>query len=426
MSSATRMRRRLMAALKCAGVLAPAAVGCAAAVNPSGDGGADIILRDTPPGTDAVSATDAVTVADVVTPLTDVVIPAACTGTVRPVRECMTIAQVEDRIRNPPGDIVRDSGVDAGPITVPREPNGCYAPSGVQSGCCNPAVAVARVGEQCCYLWCEQACCGRPLLVEGHARVATRVASGDWCGAECVVGARLDDVTRAALAAAWRTDAFFEHASIASFARFTLDLLALGAPPELLADAQRAAADEVEHARLCFSLAAALDVRRDGPGSINLIGVGATTSLADAVGRAVEEGCVGETYAAMLARAQLEEATDSHARAALERIASDETAHAELAWRFVAWGVRVGGAPVRVAADEAFARALARSVHTPGPTNVDPRAWHAFGRLDAHEAQRVLETARDEVVRPCADALLDAQFAPSQTPLALAQPATTA
>src|SRR5688572_6390900 len=45
----------------------------------------------------------------------------------------------------------------------------------------------------------------------------------------------------------------------------TLDLIALGAPPALVAAAQRDALDEIRHAELCFSLARALDGGALGP-----------------------------------------------------------------------------------------------------------------------------------------------------------------
>lgn len=78
---------------------------------------------------------------------------------------------------------------------------------------------------------------GRPFRVAGHARVADAVVK------------------------AWTTAARAEHASVASFARFTLQLLHLGAPADLVADAQQAGLDEVRHARLCFGVAVAWLVR---------------------------------------------------------------------------------------------------------------------------------------------------------------------
>ena len=46
-----------------------------------------------------------------------------------------------------------------------------------------------------------------------------------------------------------------EHASVASFARFTLDLLSLGAPPGLLSAAFHAGQEEISHTQLCLDRA---------------------------------------------------------------------------------------------------------------------------------------------------------------------------
>jgi len=57
-----------------------------------------------------------------------------------------------------------------------------------------------------------------------------------------------------------------EHASIAAFARFSLQLLSLGAPAGLIDDCTRALGDETAHARLCFQLASAYAGRAIGSG----------------------------------------------------------------------------------------------------------------------------------------------------------------
>ena len=46
-----------------------------------------------------------------------------------------------------------------------------------------------------------------------------------------------------------------EHASVASFARHTLQLMAMGAPPTLLMGSQKAAMDEIRHAKMCYGIA---------------------------------------------------------------------------------------------------------------------------------------------------------------------------
>ena len=71
-------------------------------------------------------------------------------------------------------------------------------------------------------------------------------------------------------AAWWLRAALLEHASIASFARFSLELLRYGAPPELVVGAHRAALDEVAHARLAFALASSWSGRDLGPGAMGL------------------------------------------------------------------------------------------------------------------------------------------------------------
>src|SRR5262249_31111890 len=132
---------------------------------------------------------------------------------------------------------------------------------------------------------------------------------------------RTDDLSseaRAALADAWLKDALGEHASIASFARVSLELMAVGAPSDLIAAAHRAAVDETRHARLCFALASAYAGRALAPSAFPFSGsVVVDGDLASVAARAVAEGCVGETLAAIQASEQLAVATDPAVRAAL-------------------------------------------------------------------------------------------------------------
>jgi hypothetical protein len=116
---------------------------------------------------------------------------------------------------------------------------------------------------------------------------------------------------------------------------------------------------------------------------------------------------VGETQAALLARAALAHATDREARAALSQIAEDEARHAELAHRFVAFALRSD----RSLAGElrsVLAEALAQ---LPQPTAADESpeiaaALHAAGRLTPGERAGLSRTALLEIVVPCTEALL--------------------
>jgi hypothetical protein len=62
-----------------------------------------------------------------------------------------------------------------------------------------------------------------------------------------------------------------------------------------------------------------------------------------------EEGCLGETIAALEAGVAAAAQQDPDARRALERIAADERRHAALAWRTLRWLLDEFGAPVHAA-----------------------------------------------------------------------------
>lgn len=315
--------------------------------------------------------------------------------------QCFTLDELENLINNPPqgGDAIDDAGADAH-----IEVTDCVDKSMVMNGCCITAAAgPVKQGETCCYTFCDGACCGRPFVVDGHARLAGVVARPDW-RAELPAGELgMDAVTRASLAAAWLEDARMEHASVASFARFTLDLLALGAPPELLAAAQLASVDEIEHARLCFEQASRYSGESIGPAGLSMAGTERAITLQSSAAAVVSEGCVGETIAALVARAQLGRAEDPAARQALARIADDEERHAALAWRYVRWAIGVGGESVRQEVRRAFELAIERARLAPVPEYAvaDLHAWHRHGRLDREEMLAVTLAALTEVIAPC-------------------------
>lgn len=215
------------------------------------------------------------------------------------------------------------------------------------------------VDGTCCYTVQETVnCFGRPFLVDGQA-IAAEVRRGEDGWLDTSLRARLDGLgaeARATLAAAWTKDGRFEHASVASFNRFAFELLAAGAPAELIELAFAAALDEVRHARLCLGLASAYAGEPIAIGPFPFAGrVEVTDDLADIAARAVREGCIDETLAALEAEERLSRSDDPAVRGVLAIIAEDEARHAELAWRTVAWAVRTGGERVRQAVALAFA-----------------------------------------------------------------------
>jgi hypothetical protein len=259
--------------------------------------------------------------------------------------------------------------------------------------------------DACCYVsFHGMAVPGRALRAGASstdAIVACDVARDDWSGDAITFDFTLPDFDRIELARAWRADAAFEHASVAAFARFSMDLMQLGAPADLVARAHAAALDEIEHARLCHAIAKAYDGRARGPAPVAALSRAHAPTFAELAVETFVDGCVGETIAAMSAR---EAARDAAApvRAALLRIAEDEERHAELAFAALAWLVSSGGAPAR--------RAVADALGATAVGAIDPHAIDrpAHGRLGGQRARRMRERALVAVIEPCTLALLRA------------------
>lgn len=108
----------------------------------------------------------------------------------------------------------------------------------------------------------------------------------------------------------------------------------------------QALADETAHAKLCFGIASAYAGRAIGPGPLDVSGSLEAASLEDIVDLVLVEGCFGETSAALEALEGADTAEDPFIADAYRRIARDEQRHAELAFRFVAWALERGGAPI--------------------------------------------------------------------------------
>ncbi|WP_437331030.1 ferritin-like domain-containing protein [Sorangium sp. So ce381] len=316
------------------------------------------------------------------------------------------------------GGIAGQGGIGGSPAgTCPTlDPYSSSAPQplpGAPAGCWYTTLGegVLRGGE-CCYEF--TATCGgsgRPFLVGERARTARaeRRAASAWGAAARPDVAALAQATRAALAEAWLRDALLEHASVASFARFSLELMAVGAPPDMLADAHEAAGDEVRHAALCFGLASAYAGTALAPAPFAFGGrVEVASDLPELAARAVREGCVGETLAALQASEQLSRAADAAVRSALATIAEDEARHAELAWRFVAWALQTGGEPVRRAVSDAFGAALASPPPAATAPDAEADALAAHGRPDGAALAASHRRAVAEVIAPAMAALLGA------------------
>ena len=275
------------------------------------------------------------------------------------------------------------------------------------------------LGDQCHYIvtMFEEGCGkGRPLLVGDQARTAEPCHRGDWAEVLASPGVEALAVAhRRALAEHWTSVALAEHASVASFARFVLDLSALGAPPSLLAEAATAMQDEIRHAQVAFGLAGAYAEHPIGPGVIPMEGVVAGGDPEAIVRAAVREGCIEETLAAAEAELAARRATDPAVRAALASIAEDEARHAVLAWRFVDWALRRDPSLAAVVRDELrracdaahVAGSLADDLEgLPAPEGLPAEVASAHGVLPPAVRHRLRACCLRDTVRPCAAAML--------------------
>lgn len=195
----------------------------------------------------------------------------------------------------------------------------------------------------------------RPLVVE----------CGGCCFGRRTEGLAMPALTGADAGAFLAWAASLEAASVTAFERLADELTAHGAPASLAAAARASARDEIRHAAAVGALARARgatvpEARIDAP---------VTRTLAAMARENVVEGCVYETWAAMVAWWQADHAGAPDVAAAQRRIARDETRHAALAWSVRDWCLSradADGAALDAAMREAV-DALGASVEAPAP-----------------------------------------------------------
>ncbi len=287
----------------------------------------------------------------------------------------------------------------------------CQTPSDT---CASDADCLASAAGQYCDATSGSFACvpggcaiGRPFLVEGCERVAPLVERADWLELELpldVVGVPHELCLRAA--EGWARVGQMEHASVAAFARFALQLLQLGAPPQLVEAATSAMSDETRHAKLAFGVASRYARKPLGPGQLDIERSLGEASLLEVVRLVMREGCIGETAAALEAREIAEHVTEPSLRASIARVAEDETRHAELAWRFVRWALEQE--PVEVA--EVVRAELLRAEREPVLAGREPTreelALLGLGILPEGLRGELRRAALREVILPCGAALL--------------------
>lgn len=276
---------------------------------------------------------------------------------------------------------------------------GCgFAEMGEEIGC-GPFTTEAGA---CCYVVWGGCPVGRPWIVDGQARRAARSSSGDWVDAIELELASLDPDTRAALADAWASEGLGEHASVAAFNRFTLQLLALGAPAALIEASIRAGRDEVRHARAAFALASAYAGAPVGPGPLDIRGGLDEPFDLDAIASSLAaEGCVAETVSLILLTAARDRARHPAVRAILAAIVEEEEAHVLLAWEALAWMCRRGA---RISSVVAVFRNAEQHVGFGATTTRpgDSATMREHGYLSIDERREIAARVLARVVGPAA------------------------
>ncbi len=251
---------------------------------------------------------------------------------------------------------------------------------------------------------------GRPLRLRGRVLHPELRAGSDWTRGDRPDVTSLDAPTRAALEALWLHDAQKEHASVPALARVSWLLAAVGAPADLVEAVHVAVLEEIEHARLCFALAAGYGGRSHTVEPMPELLVGGLDLGGDPLVRiAVEslnDGCLLEDFNADVARVCAGVCRDAVVLGVLEKITREERSHAELSWRLLDFALERGG--VRV--ERAIEKALAGLERTARPTaasrvnrelsaHADEIAMRAHGRLADAEwgalwNERLAETRR--------------------------------
>ncbi|HWL84343.1 MAG TPA: hypothetical protein VNO21_00995 [Polyangiaceae bacterium] len=123
------------------------------------------------------------------------------------------------------------------------------------------------------------------------------------------------------------------EASIQAFRILASELEAHSAPAALVRATKRAGRDEERHAQMSASLA-----RRHG-GETARVSVDrpSVRAIEDVAIENAVEGCIRETFLALVSTRQAETAKDGTIRAAMKTIARDESEHAALAWTLASW-----------------------------------------------------------------------------------------
>ena len=179
---------------------------------------------------------------------------------------------------------------------------------------------------------------GRPYNIEHatHLTADVRYVNCDeyeWFNEEIKRGIEEPDAERTAK---WIKQGLDEHSSVATFAKFSIDLMSIGAPMWMVRLALAAGDDEIRHSRMSFDIANAYssDAMCAMAGSFpkHQVHIDADSNRISV--DAARGGCIGETLATFKMMRVMDGAPLLNYE---EQMAMDEVRHAALAWASVKW-----------------------------------------------------------------------------------------
>lgn len=188
--------------------------------------------------------------------------------------------------------------------------------------------------------------------------------------------------------------AHLEAASVDAFAQIEQELRAFGAPQRLIQRARRARADEVRHARILRGLAE----RRGAEVAVPQVRALEPRSLEAFAHDNAVEGCVRETFGALVAHVQATRARDAEVRRVMRGVARDETRHAALSWSIAAWAEARLDAAARARVRQARQAAVAQ-LHQDLGERFGVAVETEAGMPTPAEARAMLEAMADDLAQ---------------------------
>jgi len=144
--------------------------------------------------------------------------------------------------------------------------------------------------------------------------------------------------------AEWLQQGLAEHASIASFSRFSLDLISLAAPSFLIELVHQASLDEIRHSKIAFDLAnmflSAMGDEHEhhgkcvNPAMIATHHINVDANCHRILTDLINGGCFNELVSALQS---LTDAKNLKSKQLLYSVAMDEVKHCSLAWIAMTW-----------------------------------------------------------------------------------------